>query len=69
TIALASKDKYIIDPFMNSFMEPPFQPFNEMVNQTFLVDPLGNYMMRYSKDETGKGILLDLRRLLKYNRF
>jgi hypothetical protein len=33
--------------------------------QYFLLDPLGNLMMRYADDAPGKGVLKDLRKLLK----
>jgi len=36
--------------------------------QIFLVDPLGNVMMRYDSGATTKGILKDIQRLLKYSR-
>lgn len=40
--------------------------FGEHVEgQVFVVDPLGNVMMRYGADATTKGILKDLKRLLK----
>jgi hypothetical protein len=33
--------------------------------RVFVVDPLGNVMMRYGADATTKGIQKDLKRLLK----
>ncbi|MCG6868979.1 MAG: SCO family protein [Gammaproteobacteria bacterium] len=36
--------------------------------QIFMVDPLGNVMMRYDSTATTKGILKDIQRLLKYSR-
>ncbi len=35
---------------------------------TYLVDPLGNLVMRYPGDVNGKGLLQDLRRLLKLSK-
>ena len=34
----------------------------------YLVDPLGNMMMRYKIDSDGAGIMTDLKRLLRYSR-
>lgn len=34
----------------------------------YIIDPLGNVMMHYSKDATAKGMIKDLRRLLKASR-
>ncbi len=34
----------------------------------YIIDPLGNVMMRYSKDSTAKGMIDDLRHLLKASR-
>ena len=34
----------------------------------YLVDPLGNMMMRYKIDSDGAGIMADLKRLLRYSR-
>jgi hypothetical protein len=37
----------------------------ERVDRVFVVDPLGNLMMRYGLDAQTKGILKDMKRLLK----
>ena len=34
----------------------------------YIIDPLGNVMMRYSKDSNAKGMIDDLRHLLKASR-
>jgi hypothetical protein len=34
----------------------------------YLIDPLGNLMMRYPRDPQPKGMIKDLQRLLKYSR-
>jgi glutathione peroxidase-family protein len=35
--------------------------------RVYLVDPLGNLMMRYEPDDEPKGMIKDLERLLKYS--
>ncbi len=37
-------------------------------NHIYLIDPLGNLMMRYTKDATSKGMKKDLKRLLKVSK-
>jgi hypothetical protein len=49
-------------PFVMPFRGEAFAPDG---SQYFLVDPLGNLMMRYDGDAPGKGVLKDLRKLLK----
>ncbi|MGI9301534.1 MAG: SCO family protein [Gammaproteobacteria bacterium] len=41
---------------------------DESIEAVYLVDPLGNLMMRYGSDATSKGMLKDLKRLLKNSR-
>lgn len=49
-------------PFTVPFRGQAFTPDG---TQYFLLDPLGNLMMRYAGDAPGKGVLKDLRKLLK----
>ncbi len=45
------------------------QPFADLPNDSlFLVDPLGNLMMRYDQQTTSRGLLKDLKRLLAASR-
>lgn len=37
-------------------------------DELYLIDPLGNLMMRYSSGSSAEGILQDLKRLLRYSR-
>ena len=37
----------------------------ERANSLFIVDPLGNLMMRHDSSQTTKGLLSDLKKLLK----
>ncbi|HEU4350796.1 MAG TPA: cytochrome C oxidase subunit I [Burkholderiales bacterium] len=39
------------------------------VDHIYLVDPLGNLMMRYPRDPDPSGMIKDLQRLLRYSRF
>jgi hypothetical protein len=41
-------------------------PFEQ--DELYLIDPLGNLMMRYSSGSSVEGILQDLKRLLRYSR-
>jgi hypothetical protein len=43
----------------------PEFPATERANSLFIVDPLGNLVMRYDARENPKGLLEDLRKLLK----
>ena len=45
---------------------PQFKDQSE--NKIYLIDPLGNLMMSYSKDATAKGMKKDLKRLLKVSK-
>jgi len=47
---------------------PPVDPGRNMREHIYLVDPLGNLMMRYPPAAEPKGIIKDLGRLLKYSR-
>ena len=42
--------------------------FNLEKNHIYLIDPLGNLMMRYTIDATSKGMKKDLKRLLKVSK-
>ncbi len=42
---------------------------NPLIGELYLVDPLGNLMMRYPANKTARDILKDLERLLKYSKF
>jgi len=44
----------------------PF-PADERAHSVFIVDPLGNLMMRHDARQNPKGLLEDLKRLLKYS--
>ena len=41
---------------------------NLPAGNTYLIDPLGNLVMRYSPDATSKGMLKDLKKLLRISR-
>lgn len=41
---------------------------NEMLGEIYIIDPLGNIMMHYSPDVDPKGILSDLKRLLRVSK-
>jgi cytochrome oxidase Cu insertion factor (SCO1/SenC/PrrC family) len=43
-------------------------PAERRAKSLFIVDPLGNLMMRYSEEPDPKGMIKDLQRLLKYSR-
>lgn len=45
---------------------PQFKVFP--IHQVYVIDPLGNLMMWYSKDATSKGMKKDLKRLLKVSK-
>jgi cytochrome oxidase Cu insertion factor (SCO1/SenC/PrrC family) len=45
---------------------PQFQDFP--LHQVYVIDPLGNLMMWYSKEATSKGMKKDLKRLLKVSK-
>ncbi len=40
----------------------------DALGKVFLVDPLGNVMMRYDDDSTAKGMIKDLKKLLKVSK-
>lgn len=50
---------YSIDPVASRHLEP---------GNIYLVDPLGNLIMKYSEASTADGIIRDLKRLLRYSR-
>ncbi len=55
------------DAFLANFKLTEFdQPLAE--NRLYIIDPLGNLMMSYSADAPFKGILKDLKKLLKASR-
>ena len=55
------------DSFINSFRSE--QPEDGFANgELYLVDPLGNLMLRYSPGTEPAGIIKDLKRLLRYSR-
>lgn len=55
---LGSDDTNFVAPFRGEGFAPDGRQF-------FLLDPLGNLMMRYPAEVSGKGVLGDLRKLLK----
>ena len=46
----------------------PVEPGGNPVDHMYLIDPLGNLMMRWPKDPDPKKISSDLKKLLKYSR-
>lgn len=54
-------DKQEVDKLLPQFNEFP-------IHQIYVIDPLGNLMMWYSKDATSKGMKKDLKRLLKVSK-
>ena len=59
-VALAARSK--LDEILAQFRESPEIPLDGTIQ---VIDPLGNFMMRYPPDANPKDILSDLRRLLK----
>jgi len=51
-----------------SALAPDLQRYNLETGSLYLVDPLGNLMMRYSSASDPEGIIRDLKRLLRYSR-
>ncbi|MBL8482484.1 MAG: hypothetical protein JNJ60_09820 [Rhodocyclaceae bacterium] len=49
-------------------MQAWFAPATELRDHIWLVDPLGNVMMRYPARPDGKAMIRDIERLLKYSR-
>lgn len=45
-----------------------FPAVNDLRDHIYLIDPLGNLMMRFPKDADAKGMIKDLQRLLKVSR-
>jgi KaiC/GvpD/RAD55 family RecA-like ATPase len=54
-------DKQVVDKSLPLFKDLP-------IHQVYVIDPLGNLMMWYSKDATSKGMKKDLKRLLKVSK-
>ncbi len=54
------------DPAVFRIQLPQFQDLHK--HSIYIIDPLGNLMMVYSKHATSKGIKKDLKRLLKVSR-
>ncbi len=54
-------DKSVVDKALPQFKDLP-------IHQVYVIDPLGNLMMWYSKDATSKGMKKDLKRLLKVSK-
>jgi len=54
-------DKSAVDKELPQFKDLP-------IHQVYVIDPLGNLMMWYSKDATSKGMKKDLKRLLKVSK-
>jgi len=54
-------DKSAVDKALPQFKDFP-------IHQIYVIDPLGNLMMWYSKDATSKGMKRDLKRLLKVSK-
>ena len=50
---------YSTDPVAGRHLEP---------GNIYLIDPLGNLIMKYSEASTAEGIIRDLKRLLRYSR-
>lgn len=57
---------YIISRTQFYSQLPQFKNLSE--NTIYLIDPLGNLMMAYTKDATAKGMKKDLKRLLKVSK-
>lgn len=53
------------DNFLDVFKAADGQP---VMQRIFLVDPLGNYMMRYPAEVEPKGLIKDMERLIKYSK-
>lgn len=54
-------NKQVVDESLPYFKDLP-------IHQVYVIDPLGNLMMWYSKDATSKGMKKDLKRLLKVSK-
>jgi len=54
-------DKQVVNSSLPQFKDLP-------IHQIYVIDPLGNLMMWYSKDATSKGMKKDLKRLLKVSK-
>ena len=52
-------------PLLNAFGVGGSSPF--IAGGVYLVDPLGNLMMKYALDQEPRGMIKDLERLLKYS--
>ncbi|MCP4409548.1 MAG: cytochrome oxidase assembly protein [Gammaproteobacteria bacterium] len=60
-MTLATLEKNKLDPVLQTFGESP-------LDKLYLIDPLGNLMMHYPKDANAKGIVKDLKHLLRASR-
>jgi cytochrome oxidase Cu insertion factor (SCO1/SenC/PrrC family) len=58
---------WIVDAVTQPILQA-FHPHEAHRNHIYLVDPLGNIMMRFPRNPDPKGMIGDLRRLLKYSR-
>lgn len=61
-VALASVSRGALDKFLAAFRGPEAA---DATRRVYLIDPQGNLMMRYRRDADPKGMLRDLRHLLK----
>lgn len=64
---VATAGKPIMDKFVKQF-EINGISASTMPGRIFIIDPIGNLMMRYTADAPPKGIVKDLTRLLKFSR-
>ena len=65
---LKNYSKMQTDWFKQSDVYEAISNYKFELNHIYLIDPLGNLMMRYTKDATSKGIKKDLKRLLKVSK-
>jgi cytochrome oxidase Cu insertion factor (SCO1/SenC/PrrC family) len=59
--------KAVSDAITPGFFQKVFKTPSRRETWVYLVDPLSNLVMRYGPEVTSKGILEDLKRLLKYS--
>lgn len=60
-IVPAGDEKALLQPFVLDGQDPL------MANRVYLVDPLGNLMMKYEPGQEPRGMIKDLEKLLKYS--
>jgi len=65
---LAAFDGTMVARSTNGVFETAFSAAGTPVDHIYLVDPLGNVMMRFPRDPDASRMLKDLKHLLKYSR-